>query len=73
MLQSISKTSKVGSDEKMDLLKAQDVMHDVATRLNTTKSRLEAEKKTNLFLARLKSDWVRKKKYNHAFLFFIFC
>lgn len=62
MLQSISKTSKVGSEETADLKRAQDVMHDIATRLNTAKSRLEAEKKTDLFLARLKSDWVKEKQ-----------
>ncbi|ORZ19002.1 hypothetical protein BCR42DRAFT_490281 [Absidia repens] len=64
MLQSISKTSKVGSDEKLDLIKAQDVMHDIATRLNTTKSRLEAEKKTNIFLTRLKSDWTIPRRWH---------
>ncbi|KAI8334734.1 hypothetical protein BC941DRAFT_432039 [Chlamydoabsidia padenii] len=64
MLQSISKTSKAGSDETAELKKAQDVMHDIATRLNTAKSRLEAEKKTGLFLARLKSDWTIPRRWH---------
>ncbi|KAI8098831.1 uncharacterized protein BX664DRAFT_319712 [Halteromyces radiatus] len=64
MLQSITKTSKPGSDETMLLAKAQDVMHDIATKLNSAKSRLEAEKKTDLFLTRLKSDWTIPKRWH---------
>lgn len=42
-------------------------MHDITTRLNTTKTKLEAEKKTKLFLGRLQNDWVDIYK-EHTFM-----
>ncbi|KAI9306659.1 hypothetical protein BJ944DRAFT_248027 [Cunninghamella echinulata] len=64
ILQSIIKTVELDSDEYYTLNKAQDIMHNITTRLNTTKSKLEAEKKTKLFLERLQSDWAIPKRWH---------
>ncbi|KAI8060601.1 hypothetical protein BC940DRAFT_323189 [Gongronella butleri] len=64
MLQAITKTAK--EEESHELAKAQDVMHEIASRLNMAKTRMEAEKKTDLFLARLQSDWTIPRRWHSA-------
>ncbi|KAI8143684.1 hypothetical protein BJV82DRAFT_713344 [Fennellomyces sp. T-0311] len=58
ILESMSKTVQSGTVEHESLMMALNVMHGVALRLNTEKSRMEARRKTKLFLSRLDSDWV---------------
>ncbi|ORX52753.1 hypothetical protein DM01DRAFT_1374791 [Hesseltinella vesiculosa] len=64
ILQSITKTANEGSDESRELAIAQDVMHEIATKLNMAKTRMEAEKKTDLFLTRLQSDWTLPRRWH---------
>ena len=58
ILESMSKTVPSGTTEHEALMMALNVMHGVALRLNAEKSRMEARRKTKLFLNRLDSDWV---------------
>ena len=54
----MSKTVQTDTMEHEALMMGLNVMHQVALRLNSEKSRLEARRKTKLFLNRLDSDWV---------------
>ncbi|KAI9485011.1 hypothetical protein BDB00DRAFT_942750 [Zychaea mexicana] len=58
ILESMSKTVPSDSAEHESLMMALNVMHEVALRLNSEKSRMEARRKTKLFLNRLDTDWV---------------
>ncbi|KAI9251449.1 hypothetical protein BDA99DRAFT_521906 [Phascolomyces articulosus] len=58
ILESMNKTVQTDTKEHEALMQALLVMHKVALRLNSEKSRLEARRKTKLFLNRLDSDWV---------------
>ncbi|KAI9312699.1 Dbl homology domain-containing protein [Dichotomocladium elegans] len=57
ILESILKTTQSDSPEYTSLSQALIIMHEVAVRLNTKKSHMEAERKTQLFMDRLVSDW----------------
>ncbi|KAI7853677.1 hypothetical protein BDC45DRAFT_150686 [Circinella umbellata] len=58
ILESMSKTVPTDTMEHEALMMGLNVMHQVALRLNSEKSKLEARRKTKLFLNRLDSDWV---------------
>jgi hypothetical protein len=58
LLQNITKATQKDSEEYQGLSQAQNIIHGIVTRLNNEKSKMEAQRKTSLFLSRLYSDWV---------------
>ncbi|KAG2237958.1 hypothetical protein INT48_002519, partial [Thamnidium elegans] len=63
LLQSITKATQKDSEEYEILSQAQNTIHVIATRINNEKSKMEAKRKTTLFLSRLDSDWCLPKRW----------
>ncbi|KAK4510741.1 long-chain fatty acid-CoA ligase [Mucor velutinosus] len=63
LLQSITKATQKDSEEYEILSEAQNTIHDIATKINNEKSKMEAKRKTALFLSRLDSDWCLPKRW----------
>lgn len=63
LLQSITKATQKDSEEYNLLSKAQNTIHIIATRINNEKSKMEAKRKTALFLSRLDADWCLPKRW----------
>lgn len=63
LLQSIIKATQKDSEEYDVLFKAQNTIHAIATHINNEKSKMEAKRKTALFLSRLDSDWCLPKRW----------
>ncbi|RCH94493.1 hypothetical protein CU098_009970 [Rhizopus stolonifer] len=63
LLQSITKATQKDTEEYEILSKAQNIVHAIATKINNEKSKMEAKRKTALFLSRLDSDWCLPKRW----------
>ncbi|CEP07266.1 hypothetical protein [Parasitella parasitica] len=63
LLQSITKATQKDSEEYQILSEAQNTIHGIATKINNEKSKMEAKRKTALFLSRLDSDWCLPKRW----------
>lgn len=63
LLQSISKATQKDSEEYELLSQAQNIIHAIASTINNEKSKMEAKRKTALFLSRLESDWTLPKRW----------
>ncbi|KAI8644584.1 hypothetical protein BD408DRAFT_115119 [Parasitella parasitica] len=63
LLQSITKATQKDSEEYQILSEAQNTIHSIATKINNEKSKMEAKRKTALFLSRLDSDWCLPKRW----------
>jgi hypothetical protein len=63
LLQSISKATQKDSEEYEILSQAQNIIHAIASTINNEKSKMEAKRKTALFLSRLESDWTLPKRW----------
>lgn len=60
MLERLQKSTVPGTNIHKQLSKALDSMRKVSASINETKTRMDTEKKTNLFLSRLEADWVSR-------------
>ncbi|GAN09270.1 hypothetical protein MAM1_0255c08795 [Mucor ambiguus] len=63
LLQSITKATQKDSEEYEILSEAQNTIHCIASKINNEKSKMEAKRKTALFLSRLDSDWCLPKRW----------
>ncbi|KAL0140610.1 hypothetical protein V8B55DRAFT_1413078 [Mucor lusitanicus] len=63
LLQSITKATQKDSEEYEILSEAQNTIHGIASKINNEKSKMEAKRKTALFLSRLDSDWCLPKRW----------
>ncbi|KAI8355539.1 Dbl homology domain-containing protein [Blakeslea trispora] len=63
LLQTVTKATQKDSEEYELLSEAQNLIHTIASKINDEKSKMEAKRKTALFLSRLDSDWCLPKRW----------
>ncbi|EIE77360.1 hypothetical protein RO3G_02064 [Rhizopus delemar RA 99-880] len=63
LLQTLEKATPTDLEGFELLSIAERIIHNVATRINDSKARLELEKKTEIFLTRLQADWCLPKRW----------
>ncbi|KAI8336442.1 Dbl homology domain-containing protein, partial [Choanephora cucurbitarum] len=63
LLQTVTKATQKDSEEYELLSEAQNLIHAIASKINDEKSKMEAKRKTALFLSRLDSDWCLPKRW----------
>ncbi|KAL0083664.1 hypothetical protein J3Q64DRAFT_1862944 [Phycomyces blakesleeanus] len=66
LLQTITKATQKDTVEYEELSKAQDAMHKIASRIDDEKARVQAVKKTGMFLSRIESDSSLPERWYNA-------
>ncbi|CAO3694131.1 unnamed protein product [Rhizopus stolonifer] len=64
LLQTLEKALPSNIEGHELLTEAKDVVHNVAKNINDAKAKIELEKKTDLFLSRLHTDWSLPKRWH---------